>query len=1170
MSALPRTVRYDTIKGLSSPSAFCGLFRDLGFSGGALFDDPIELSSDKIEYWGFDVEGVKAVYPLYAREEFRIFLVQFASQLAKERISQVVRKVEGKGYGSYYVLVFADSQYDNIAITTWLKAGSKLEIEHLIIDRARPVRSDLEALEDVKGSLSPAITYKDYHKAFYEALSKEKLTQRFFDDFSWAVELIEEKVKGVKEDADRRRFALLILTRLMFLYFLQRKGWLGGDRNFIANRLQSCVDTDANFYDDFLTILFFEVMNTDSAHRSKRAREIGGGDGSLTIPYLNGGLFEKAAVEKSYSPSFSGKSRDVNKIFSDIVFEFFEQYRFTLREDLPESREVGIDPELMGKVFEEFIIAEERKQEGAFYTPKEVVEYMSRYSLYAFLRERFGALENDKIVNLVFKNQATDLGKVEAKEILEVLKKLSVVDPAAGSGAFLYGIMIELQRIRTLLGETKSSYDLRRDIISENIYGVDIEPSTIWMAELRLWISLVEEIEGTSLELIPSLPNLEHRLKIGNSLVDRWEGIDLRPPRNERLFPKAEDTMLKELTALKAEFFAAPSNQKPKIQKSIDALEMKLFLQLIESKIRLANEADELRRLHKLKTSLENVNTPPVFLWNLHFAEVFERGGFDIAILNPPYVNTKLVSKLEYREDIQTQFGFVDDLYNHFTHRAFEIVNPGGVVTMITSDTFFTLESKQNMRELLQAHRVVMMMPTMKIFQQMVDTAIFVGINTRTSASYDMLYIRAGGAEKEILSRILPNQRLENKVEFTFGESRFPVHYAAIGESKEVVVYSVPVLVYRNSVNHLFFEPTVELAAIFNRFMKPIVELHRQWWDTISDSKTMKKNQWKIDTYKASLNPGDMTLLGLVTKGGQGIATADNSRFIAILEGTRDAERIKRKIEVFLESITEKPDLERAYRTLKKKRFSTIEILDRLRERYGGDLDLPRGFIYRTIKQSEVFDADSLAVSPQWEKERRKILENGLSSSKPHWILYEKGDKEGNRWFHTSPFYIDWSRDSVEWLRSNSGRKGKGMPVVRNLDSFLQPGVCWSDVNTDILKCRVMPTCINDVKSMRLASDSPQFSDLFILGVMNSKPFHTLKRLISPGNTFQINHARMMPVVVPTKEQRLVVESLVKQAIRIQQRAQASQETSKAEMQQEELAGIERKLNDEVGAIYGL
>lgn len=1120
------------------------------------------------------MEGVKSVYPLYVRDEFRIFLVELAAQLTKEKISQVVRRVEGRGYGSYYALVFSDPGYDNIAVTTWLKAGSKLGIENLIIDRDKPVRSDLAALEDLKQLLKSSQTYQDDHRALYEALSKEKLTQRFFDDFSWAVELIEHKVRGIKNESDCRRFALLILTRMMFLYFLQRKGWLDQDKNFMANKLRECIDESTDFYDEFLVPLFFEVMNTSPADRTKKASAIGGDSGKLRIPYLNGGLFEKAPIERNYTPSFSGTPKDVNKIFSEIIFEFFEHYRFTLREDLPVSREVGIDPELMGKVFEEFIITEERKQEGAFYTPKEVVEFMSRFSLYAYLRGKLGHIDDDRTVDAVFNNQSVNLSGEEKMEIIQALRDVKIVDPAAGSGAFLYGAMVELQRLRALLGETKTSYDFRREIISNNIYGVDIEPSTIWMAELRLWISLIEEIEGTPLEMIPSLPNLEHRLKTGNSLVDRWEGIDFSPPRSDRLFPTTQDTILQELTALKNKFFEVPSDQKPKIERAISALELKLFLGLIDEKIRLASKADELKRLYKLKKELQSVNTPPVFLWYLHFAEVFKQGGFDIAILNPPYVNTKLVSKLEYRDELRTQYEFIDDLYNHFTHRAFGIVRSGGVVTMITSDTFFSLETKLNMRKLLQSKQLLLLMPTMKVFRQMVDTAIFVATNSdQIGKEYNLLYVRAGSAESEILSRVRPNQKLGKVLVFRFGNSSFPVQYDIMGENADVAVYSVPIALFRVSVNDLFFEPTEELANIFNSFMKPIVDLHKQWWDIISDSKTIKKNQWKIDNYKNSLNPGDMTLLGLVTKGGQGLATADNSRFIAILDGTNEAEHTKRKTSDFLESLEDRPQIYRAFKSLKSRGKSTTEILDSLREKFSEDeLGLPRGFIYRLVKQQEVFDAESYleGLSSQREKKRLEILEEGLPSNRPHWILYEKGDKEGNRWYHVSRFYIDWSKESVQWLHSNSGKQGKGMPVVRNLDTFLTPGVSWSDVNTDIVKCRIMPICINDVKSMRLANDAACLSDLYILGIMNSKPFNILKRLISPGNSFQINHARMMPIVIPTKEQRLAVESLVGRAIAVQRENQSSGDSKKIEAHQVELNDLQDQVDTEVTRIYGL
>ena len=1157
-------VGYDAIRGLDSPEKLLRLLRSLGFASGSFFDEPIRLTADKMEYWGFEMEGIKDVYPLFVLDEFRIFLVEVKGELSKALITQTVKRMESKGYGSYYAVIFADEGYARIALTTWLKISSRLDIENLIIDRKAPVRSDLAAFDDLEELLGSSKTYQDYQRAFYEALSKEKLTQRFFEDFTRAVDLVELKVKGISDEKDRRRFALLILTRIMFLYFLQKKGWLGGDRNFMANKLNSFKDENVNFYEEFLQPLFFEVMNTEPINRSKRARTIGGDQLTVKIPYLNGGLFETSPIERRYSPTFPKNSKEGNQIFSQIIIDFFEQYRFTLREDLPESKEVGIDPELMGKVFEEFIIARERKAEGAYYTPKEVVEFMSRYSLYAYLANTLDRIDRVKLEDAVFRNQASSLTPDERRELNRVLHGVRVLDPAVGSGAFLYGIMVELQRLRGLSGESMSSYEFRRDIISRNIYGVDIEPSTIWMAELRLWLSLIEEMESIPMTKVPALPNLDHRLKIGNSLIDRWEGIDFSPPQNQRLFPRKEDDSLAELQTLKEKAFEASSEEKQKIERTINALEMKLFLGSIEEKIRLGNRAEELRRLIKLKKELEIADSPPIFLWYLHFREVFEQGGFDIVIMNPPYVNTKLVSKLDYNGELEDQYGFVDDLYNHFAHRAFKLTKPGGVVTMITSDTYFYLESKQNMRELLQSKSLLLLMPTMKVFRQMVDTAILTSVNRNHVQDDHSLFVTVRSADEAVFTLLGPVEEMKEEIQFSYGPDAYLTECTSLPEHPDVTLYRVPIDIYRRSIRKIFFEPNKIAAEVYNRFMQLIVELDKSWGNKIQDSKTITKYRWQIERHHTEIGPESVTLLGLITEGAVGLQTGDNGKYVALLEGSIEAEQVQAKLEGLRKEWGDNEKIRRAYQAARRTNGKLEEIIDSLRKKFSDSELGTHGMIYRVIKEDDVADIDALLRGKDSERLRLNLINQGLPEGKPHWVPYDKGDKEGNRWFHESPYFINWSRKSVEALQNSSEARWQGY------DYFFLEGFSWTDVNTDLIKCRLIPNCVNDVKSMKLTSKYSGVSDKYLCAILNSQSLFKIKQIISPGNTFQIGHARIMPVVIPTNEEKEEIERLVTEAVKAQAKFLKAGDESRRNEWAGRLAKFQDQIDTIVRGIYGV
>ena len=640
------------------------------------------------------------------------------------------------------------------------RTKTKLKLRILRIDRDNVYHTDLEVLNALKltpGEVDPLQIWMRHLDAF----SIERVTEEFFKTYKEKFDRLKEALESNKREnivfEDEKyleTFAQRILGRLIFLYFLQKKGWLNGDKKFVSNLLDRAEEEHKNFYNDFLEPLFFEVLNK---RRPNDESPFG------TIPYLNGGLFEK---------DYDFEVKLPNAIFREII-DFFNRYNFTVQENTPLEVEVSLDPELLGKIFENMLAEKERGEKGTFYTPRPVVHYMCRESLKEYLAA-FTDIARHKVLALVEDSNTEDLSGDEAKRLYEALDEVRILDPAVGSGAFLVGLMHEIIRLKTALAEKSgrrvTNAQLKREIIKFNLHGVDIEPEAIEIAMLRLWLSLVVDEE---LEDAEPLPNLEHKLRVGNSLVESWRGRRILGEKGfQRTFGEDETLkLIEELKDIRDELVTETDVEKRKnLRERSEKIEWELIeKELSEEVKRKTREAIEIGRKYKwvkkgipkkegeklkrLKEEAENAGKllkelkqsgeKSFFLPQIHFAEVYkEKGGFDIVIANPPYVRTQKLSKLPYRDDLKLHYGFIDDFYVHFTFRAFELARPKGIVTFITSDTYLTLAWKERVRELLQDNRIRRLILTPKAFQATVNTAIYIAQRERL-ADYNFTFLDA-------------------------------------------------------------------------------------------------------------------------------------------------------------------------------------------------------------------------------------------------------------------------------------------------------------------------------------------------------------------------------------------------------------------------------------------
>ena len=328
-------------------------------------------------------------------------------------------------------------------------------------------------------------------------------------------DIVAELARQGKTGAVYHDYVKKLMGRIVFLHFLQKKGWLCGDTNFMLSTFSQS-NRRSDYLESVLEPLFFGILNTEPA---KREQVFGRNSWPqqwvaqwADIPYLNGGLFECDAVDelRIVLPRY---------LFSDL-FSFLASYNFTVDENDPDDAEIGVDPEMLGKIFESLL--EDNKAKGAFYTPKEIVRYMCKESLIAHLASKLPDVA-DGVVRAFVESHEMQPELESYRNILEsVLREVKICDPAIGSGAFPMGLLNELWRCREALGTQMSRLELKKEIIENNIYGVDIERGAIDIARLRFWLSIVVDSETAE-----PLPNFDYKFMQGNSLIESYGGFDL-------------------------------------------------------------------------------------------------------------------------------------------------------------------------------------------------------------------------------------------------------------------------------------------------------------------------------------------------------------------------------------------------------------------------------------------------------------------------------------------------------------------------------------------------------------------------------------------------------------------------------------------------------------------
>lgn len=681
------------------------LFRQLGYPVDAL--DPFTGADlDTFDLNPVDRANVTRAYIVARLDTHTVYLYE-VDDLRVARLRSLAWNVLERGTGLLIVTTPAErGSYREIVFVDPRLAGkptkSSVRVNKLKVITAEPTRHDLDTINAIHAHRRTA---QEVYAAQAAAFNVATITKRFYDQYRGHYErakaAIHKANPGVRDfyDADKlHAFTQRLLGRLMFLYFLQRKGWLGERPRFLTERYATTQRRHAgeatalghdgetyHYYPEVLEPLFFQTMNI------KRPGDITIWEG-IRIPYLNGGLFDEARDPAGpiLIPDSVFDPNDINGLLG-----FFNRYNFTIANDTPLEQDVAVDPEMLGKVFENLLEERDRGQSGSFYTPRPIVAYMCQEALAGYLEASADLPRATTRALFDPDADAAALTAAEAERVNAALTTLTVLDPAVGSGSFLIGMLNELLHLRHAAyaalhpadptPSPKTLSDWKEAIIRDTLYGVDIKPEAIEIAQLRLWLALVVD---QTLDQARPLPNLDYKLMAGNSLIEtidgepvlgtlaeqilnpadssgvQWDHVrdqlqlfDPNPTQGRMLLFDEEKAAYQErikLDELRREYFSASPERRKQLKPEIVAQERQIVAASLRERadkyqqqvdeygrkaalaqgvlkpadIRKLNTAvDKLARLTDLQEAMSKPDYAlPFFLYRLHFSEVFERG----------------------------------------------------------------------------------------------------------------------------------------------------------------------------------------------------------------------------------------------------------------------------------------------------------------------------------------------------------------------------------------------------------------------------------------------------------------------------------------------------------------------------------------------------------------
>lgn len=666
----------------------------------------------------------------------------------REQAARVADRLARKAPHLLWLLAIVAQGRPEIAIAAWHAGSGPTKIAALLVQTNEVLPSDGETLTALSLSLQGEIDL-EIHSQWVEVLGRESISRRFFLTLRDLVARLAEGASGNGSPETRREVALLHVSRLLFLAFLEERGWLNADRRFLARAFDECMTRGGRFQRRVLEPLFFGTLNTPVHRRAPLARSLG------RIPFLNGGLFTRAPVERG-AQSLVFRDDDFGELFDRLLV----RYRFTPREETSTWQEAAIDPEILGRAFESLMASPERRATGAFYTPMTIVARVADTALDAVLVRR-GV--SPGLLDTVMSGGRADDGDT----LRGTLGSLRVLDPACGSGAFLVHVLDRLTQLLVAAGDTRPVSTIRREVATRSVFGVDVNPMAVWLCELRVWLALVIDHPASDPSDVPPLPNLDHNIRCGNTLLGG--DFSVTGSRDSRS------------ASLRTRYARATGTRKRSLGRLLDRAERENHVAWIDGRLTqiaaqrrsllgaargrdlfggrrgaLTSERQETvhlrataRELRAWRRSVVAGSALP-FVFAVQFPDAARAGGFDVIVGNPPWIrlhNIPVTQRESLRREFRVfrdaawvagaraaragaGFGSQVDAASLFVERSHQLLRDDGVMSLLVPSKLWRSLAGGGVRRLLTERSGVLVVEDWSGAPAMFDAATYPSLIT--------------------------------------------------------------------------------------------------------------------------------------------------------------------------------------------------------------------------------------------------------------------------------------------------------------------------------------------------------------------------------------------------------------------------------------------------------
>lgn len=865
----------------------------------------------------------------------------------------------------------------------------------------------------------------------------------------------------------------------------------------------------------------------------------------------------------------NGKRQKGAKATLDYLFDFLDAYDFGSQttEEIQEQNKTLISAPVLGLIFEKI----NGYRDGSFFTPGFITMLMCRESLRPAIVERFREelgfscqhftdLQEDLRDWIRQYPEGRGAARTEANRVFNTLR---VCDPAVGSGHFLVSALNELLVAKAELGilqdaqqQVLNAYDFavendefqiltegepfryrphspeslrvqqtifheKQQLIENCLFGVDINPNSVKICQLRLWIELLKNAYYRPDGQLETLPNIDINIKTGDSLISRFALDDARNDFGNRkralikaLIPKYREAVLAYKNVSDSAQKAALAESITDYQEQLSRLYSprdKAYQQFMEAEQELKNmeyrkgwqvlstdedvqrlrlQVKELRQRYEAKTQILRRGVE----WRFAFPEVLDAegrfAGFDVVMGNPPYIYNRDLP-VKKRNFFKQKYQGADDLYVYFTYLTTELCRVGGYVSLITPNTYFSLVTRTSFRQFLLDKK------SLKF--------VYSGF------CFPKAYV-------ETMVMFFQNRPEEDQVRFVPD----PEDY------ESYTTYMAAKTSLRENTFQRFFIPT-ELNKRLNAKVNTALRHLTQQFQEVLAGKHTKTSDEALDEYRKQLKSGDYTYLGLITEGEQGLVTGNNSRYLAVIaENEAERDQLDQR---FLDTLYEleivpAPILLADFQQNRQRYYDLAEAF---KEREGASA-FGRFFNYRTVLPKHVTSFEELTAEEQQ-----------AGTKQTSWVYYQRGNAKGFQWYVPPRECIRWDKKSVQELKQGvvTNSRWQGARYFSTL------GFAWVDYFTDRLKAFLVNIGPYSKNTVKLHTQYPLCSDYYLLGLLNSRFMsYFIKAFITSTHTLQINDGRLIPVKVPTSTERDQVESIVAEILTRKQTAPEADTTA--------------------------